>query len=349
MARILYHHRIRADDGQAVHVRELIGALRRAGHEVLECALVPKAGDAVPKAGDGLPGANGSDPRSRFWQRIHLPRRAQEALEILYNYRAVPRLVKAAAELRPDLIYERHALHCWAGVEAARRLGVPLFLEVNAPLCDEMEDLGLLRYSQNARRTERRVLTQADRVLAVTSVLRERLVQAGAPEARLSVVGNGAQPERYGEAQRKAAVKLRSELGLGPDSFVLGFSGFLRPWHRLDLALEAMALLPMESLHLLVVGTGPALDPLLQKASQMGLSQRIHAPGEVSPDALPAHVCAFDAALITSADTCAQHVKMPSTSFTSRANSAASWFSATTNSASISPSNWLSTSTSFQA
>jgi hypothetical protein len=32
--RILYHHRIRADDGQAVHIRELIAALRRQGHEV---------------------------------------------------------------------------------------------------------------------------------------------------------------------------------------------------------------------------------------------------------------------------------------------------------------------------
>ena len=41
--RILYHHRIRAEDGQAVHVRELVGALRAAGHEVRECALVSKA------------------------------------------------------------------------------------------------------------------------------------------------------------------------------------------------------------------------------------------------------------------------------------------------------------------
>ena len=45
--RILFHHRIRADDGQAVHVRELIGALRQQGHEVLECALVPKAGNVA--------------------------------------------------------------------------------------------------------------------------------------------------------------------------------------------------------------------------------------------------------------------------------------------------------------
>jgi hypothetical protein len=49
--RILYHHRIRADDGQAVHVRELIAALRTAGHVVDECALVPKTGAAAAPRG----------------------------------------------------------------------------------------------------------------------------------------------------------------------------------------------------------------------------------------------------------------------------------------------------------
>ena len=66
--RILYHHRIRADDGQAVHVRELIAALREAGHEVLECALVQKS-----SGGDGPPSG------ARFWQGLSLPRRAVSA------------------------------------------------------------------------------------------------------------------------------------------------------------------------------------------------------------------------------------------------------------------------------
>ena len=78
--RILYHHRIRADDGQAVHVRELIGALRQAGHDVLECALVQKTGSAAEPAG---PAAAAAPPG--FWQRLSLPRRAVEVLEILYN------------------------------------------------------------------------------------------------------------------------------------------------------------------------------------------------------------------------------------------------------------------------
>ena len=104
--RILYHHRIRADDGQAVHVRELIGALRHAGHEVLECALVRKA--------DG----NGGTARGggSAWQRLRLPRAAIEVLEVLYNRRGRSMLRAAARTFRPHVVYERHALHCRAGL-----------------------------------------------------------------------------------------------------------------------------------------------------------------------------------------------------------------------------------------
>ncbi|HEX4177116.1 MAG TPA: hypothetical protein VHY57_01715 [Rhizomicrobium sp.] len=33
--RILFHHRIASRDGQAVHIEELIAALRRQGHETI--------------------------------------------------------------------------------------------------------------------------------------------------------------------------------------------------------------------------------------------------------------------------------------------------------------------------
>ena len=301
MARILYHHRIRANDGQAVHVRELIGALRRQGHEVRECALLPKA---------DVGGSNGASPRASFWQGLRLPRTAQECLEILYNHRAVPRLLRAAREFRPDFIYERHALHCWAGLEAARRLGVPLLLEVNSPHCDEMEELGLLRFPRRARRTERLVLSRADRVLAVTEVLGAALEVAGADPERLRVIGNGAQPERYGEAERALARELRRRLHVDEESFVLGFSGYMRPWHRLDLALEAMTMPGLESVHLLLVGQGPALTSLLEKARAMGLATRIHATGEVSQEELPVCVCAFDAGLIPAINPYASPLKL---------------------------------------
>src|SRR5690606_29461619 len=179
--RILYHHRIRADDGQAVHVRELVGALRALGHEVRECALVPKA--------DGPePGPGGGRERGGVWRRLALPRTAVEACEIAYGRHGARMLERAASDFRPDFLYERHALHCDAGLEAARRLGVPLLLEVNSPLCDEMAKLGLLRFPARARRTERRVLGGADHVFPVTEVLRRTLIAAGAPGERTSDV-----------------------------------------------------------------------------------------------------------------------------------------------------------------
>ena len=262
--RILYHHRIRADDGQAVHVRELISALRQAGHAVHECALVQKTGTAVAHA----------PARPGFWQHLRLPRTAVEVLEVLYNRRGRAMLRQAARTFRPQLVYERHALHCRAGLDIARELGVPLLLEVNSPMVAEMGKLGSLRLPALARATEREVLGAADAVLAVTRVLGDLLVQAGARPERVHVIGNGADPGRYGDAARAAAAAVRQRLQLGGNTFALGFVGYMRPWHRLDFVLEVMARPGFEPVVLVLLGTGPALQPLLARARELGLARR---------------------------------------------------------------------------
>ena len=296
--RILYHHRIRADDGQAVHVRELITALRSEGHEVLECALVRKADP--PAAEQRTSGS--------VWRHLRLPRWAIEMLEIGYDRQGVPMLLRAARDFQPHLLYERHALHCASGLKASRRLGIPLMLEVNSPMCDEMARLGALRFARRAARTERAVLSGAERVLAVTDVLRSRLVECGAQASRTRVIGNGAEPERYGEKERRAGQGWRADLPKG--AFVLGFVGYMRPWHRLDLALDAIARPELSSVHLVLVGDGPALNDVLAKATDLQVRDRVHTMGGVLPDQLRAHVSAFDAALIPAINGYASPLKL---------------------------------------
>ena len=298
--RVLYHHRIRADDGQAVHVRELIGALRRRGHEVKECALVPKSG---AKKAEG-------EARASLWQRLQLPRMAVEAMEILYNRKAASMLDAAAANLHPHVVYERHALHCRAGLDAARRLGVPLLLEVNSPMTDEMERLGLLRFPKQARATERLTLAGADRVLAVTEALGDRLVQLGARRESVVVIGNGAQPERYDAMARKAAAAVRARWSLPPDSVVLGFIGFMRDWHRLDMAVDCLARPAFAKARLVLVGDGPALPSLLERSRVLGVQDRLLVTGRVPGELVPAHVCAFDVALIPAINAYASPLKL---------------------------------------
>lgn len=302
--RILYHHRIRADDGQAVHVRELVAALRQAGHEVFECALVGKTG-ALAEAAPASPAAPGG-----FWQRLSLPRPAVEVLEILYNRRGRAMLRAAAAAFRPDFVYERHALHLRAGLDVARELRVPLLLEVNSPMVAEMQKLGKLCFPVRARATERAVLAGADAVLPVTRVLGDLLVAAGARPETVRVIGNGAVPERYGPAERSAAGELRRRWQLPAGTFALGFVGYMRPWHRLDLVLDVMARPGFEALALVLMGQGPALQPLLAKARSLGLAGRVVALGEVAAPLLPAHVMACDGALIPAINEYASPLKL---------------------------------------
>ena len=322
--RILYHHRIRADDGQAVHVRELIWALRRAGHTVREVALVPKAGDGTGPDPAALPAAAAAGDRAgagpeagdqeggrSLWQRVSLPRIAVECMEIVYSRTGCRMLTKAARDFRPDVIYERHALHCTAGLWAARRLGIPRLLEVNSPMVREMAALGKLRFPRQARRAERDSVCQADKVLPVTQVLADILVaETGVARARLAVVGNGAQPDRYGAEVFTAGKRRREALGIPAGATVLGFVGYARPWHRLDLVLEELAGAGRERMHLLLVGDGPAMAPTLARARDLGVAARCHPVGAVPPGDVPPWTCAMDAALIPAINDYASPLKL---------------------------------------
>ena len=124
--KILYHHRIKSKDGQAVHIEELIGALRRRGAEVVVACPEGFAQDPF-----------GHDPKLLSRLKAGLPRSLYEILELGYNIPASFRLIKAWRRSGADVLYERYNLYLLAGVILKRLFGVPLLLEVNAPLARE--------------------------------------------------------------------------------------------------------------------------------------------------------------------------------------------------------------------
>ena len=248
--------------------------------------------------------------RRGFWQRLSMPRPAVEVLEVLYNQRGRAMLRAAAREFRPDFIYERHALHCRVGLDVAREFGIPLLLEVNSPMVAEMRRLKKLCLPRRAAATEREVLAGADAVLAVTRVLGDMLVECGAGPDRVHVVGNGAVPERYDASAAAAASLVREHWQLPPGAFALGFVGYMRPWHRLELVLDAMGRPGLEDLAFILLGQGPALATLVAMAQERGLADRVRAIGAVVPELLPAHVMACDGALIPAINEYASPLKL---------------------------------------
>jgi len=226
--RILYHHRTASKDGQAVHIEELIAALRELGHEVR--VVAPDI-----SAAEGTMGAEAG-----WVQRLktHLPKALYELLELAYSFHAYRRLRQAVREFRPDFIYERYNLFLLAGLMLKRRLGLPLLLEVNSPLAEERGRFGGLGLPWLARWAEGRAWRGADAVLPVTRVLAGHVVARGVPEERIAVIPNGINRAHFAEAPSPAAAKER--LGLA-GALVLGFTGFVRDWHGVDRVIRWMA------------------------------------------------------------------------------------------------------------
>src|SRR5262249_36683671 len=73
---------------------------------------------------------------------------------------------------------------------------------------------------------------------------------------------------------------------------------FVRSWNNLDRVLEILAeLYTQTNATLLLVGDGPAVPELRERAAQLGISDCLHITGIVPRDRIAAHVAAFDIAL----------------------------------------------------
>jgi glycosyltransferase involved in cell wall biosynthesis len=284
--RILYHHRTRSKDGQYVHISELIGALRRLGHEVM---VVAPAAMERAKFGD--------DAGLVAVLKRRVPRFAYELMEFGYSLLAYLRLRRAVLAFRPDCLYERYSLFLPSGVWIKKVFGLPMLLEVNGPLYEERQQHeGGIALRWLALWTQRYAWRGADFVLPVTSVLADMVVAAGVPKERVTVIPNGIDPEHFGNNSLSTQAA-KAKLGLG-DRLVLGFTGFVREWHGLDRVVDLVAERTKDfGLHLLIVGDGPARESLQARARERGIVDRVTVTGVVDRDRVPGYVAAFDVAL----------------------------------------------------
>jgi len=297
--RILYHHRTAANDGMRVHIEQIVAALRERGHDVL---VVGPAGGVTSRGA-------GTDRLEVVtdWLRRHLPAFLFELLELAYNIPAYWRLSLAARAFRPDILYERYNLYLLAGLLLKWRRGLPMLLEINSPLAAERAAAGGLSLGYLARTCEAALWRGCDVALPVTGVLAGMVRQIRGPDGRIHVVHNGAElSQKAGEAEANA---IRRRFGIGSNDVVLGFAGFVRAWHGVEWAVDALAGLPQNA-HLLVVGNGPALPALRARAIERGVAERVHFTGQVPHAEIAAHMRAFDVALQPAAVAYASPMKL---------------------------------------
>jgi glycosyltransferase involved in cell wall biosynthesis len=287
---ILYHHRTQAEDAQGVHIYEMVQAFRELGHQVEIMALVE------------LDEATGKKVRGGRWGRLTrwAPTWLYETMGLAYNLYNYRRLCQTIRTRRPDLIYERYSLNTLCGIWASRRFHIPLILEVNAPLTYEQKKLGQLTFRRLARYSERWICSHSTRTIVVSQVMREHLIREGVPEHHIAVIPNGIDPQKFHPAVSGEGVRRRYGLDGNP---VVGFVGWFRPWHGLEMLLEAFyqGQLAQQGIRLLLVGDGPAYPALARYVAHHHLEKSVIFTGPVKRQDVPAHIAAMDIAVQPSA------------------------------------------------
>ena len=266
--------------GASIHVQEVIRALMRRGARV-ELFATRMGGD-VPADMEGLPlralpPIPRGDPAGREQAALAANAGLRSALEAYGPF---------------DLIYERYSLWSFAGMVYARSMAVPGLLEVNAPLIDEQAQHRTLVHRSKAEDVATLAFGAAAALLAVSDGVASCLESHPAARGRVYVVPNGVDPSRFRPG-------LVPALPARPGTFTLGFVGSLKPWHGLDVLVDAFHRLRRRDAgaRLLIVGDGPQRDRVAADLEARGVLDDTHFTGAVSSDAVPAFVASMDIAI----------------------------------------------------
>ncbi len=305
--KILYHHRTQAEDAQGIHIAEIIKAFRNLGHEVEEVSLIKTKSKEVQ-----APNFKSlTSRRSNVWSFLtrFSPKTLYEAIEIAYNFIGYQKLSQAIQKFQPDFIYERYALYTFAGVLAAKRYGIPIILEVNAPLAYEQKVYGKLVFPKLAESLERWITSHTTKTVVVSTPLKKHLIGLGVPAPHLEVIPNGIDPEQIHPGVSGEGVRKKYHL---ESKVVLGFIGWFRKWHGLEMLLEVMAedSFKQTPVHLLLIGEGPAYDSLQKYVKMHALSDRVTFTGPIPHQQVATYMAALDIALQPSATPYASPMKL---------------------------------------
>jgi glycosyltransferase involved in cell wall biosynthesis len=286
--RILYHHRTLGDGAEGIHIREMVKAFRALGHEV---RVIGPTGEIQAQP----------SRKSRILERIKrmIPHALYELLELSYTGYCFLKTAQAIRSFRPDFIYDRYIIFNAGAVLAGRAFRVPVCLEVNAPLAKErsIEPDERLVFQKLASWMEGWICANATETIVVSTPLKDYLESIGVPRGKCIVMANGVDPERFSPRPRNEA--LLRDLGIPAGALVVGFTGILRPWHGLELLIDAAASMVKRGrrIFLLIVGDGPYRSSLEGRIAELGISACVRITGRLPHEKVPEYVSLFDVAV----------------------------------------------------
>ncbi|MFH1215526.1 MAG: glycosyltransferase family 4 protein [Pseudomonadota bacterium] len=297
---ILYHHRTMGRGAEGVHIANMVNAFECCGHSV--SIISPPGVDPRNDAGKDVFELKKKDKDTHFSFGFFLkvfsrkfPQFLFELLEIIYNFYAFFAVGKKLRNAKFDLIYERYAFFGFITGCLAKRRKIPFVLEVN-------ETSGLERFRGQAFISltnwfEKKILSQADLIVVVSSFLKSKIVERGVAAQKILVLPNGVDLEKFNiESETSSARSIREKYDIRDNDIVFGFVGWFADWDRLDKLIEIFH--EVHTSHtgskLMLVGDGAIRQKLEKQVTDLRLQKNVIFTGPVERNKVQHYIAAID-------------------------------------------------------
>jgi hypothetical protein len=222
--RIAYIHYLSKGASGLQHVHSFAQAARALGHEVDVYSM-----DLASAVEREIASTQQSWTKFRSILKKRFSRHLHDPKEFVWNLPYIRKEVALLRNSRPDVLLVRSSQLGVSAAIVARRLSIPLVLEINAPpeevrYYDEYVSLMPLHRWAASFRMER-----AQRITVVSSALRDHLAQHyGAPAEKITVVPNGVDPQGGIPGYRARIRPIVSRITIHWPSFYNVVTG--KPW-----------------------------------------------------------------------------------------------------------------------
>jgi glycosyltransferase involved in cell wall biosynthesis len=271
--------------GSAIKAKEFIRAINQLGHTAyLEWRTPQPNGSSTltQKAKERL--------KPRLQKYLHEPKRLGLNLShLLQEYRIFKRQ-------KPDIFFYRLELYTFSGTWLSKWLGIPMVVEADCPPTYEHTNFYGKHYKHLGSlpaRIESQTLRAADAVIVISNILKDYYVKQGIPAAKMHVIPNGADPEKFKPAPKDHELSQKYHLA---DKVVVGWIGSLVGWsgieNLIDAAREILAARP--EVCFMMVGGGKNQEFFREKLQTGDHAGRVILPGLVPHEHVSRYLSCMD-------------------------------------------------------
>ncbi|MFQ5706399.1 MAG: glycosyltransferase family 4 protein [bacterium] len=281
-------HDLTLNQGFQVHVWQILKNLEKLGHAPFLLTINEKK--VLPDF------ARYETVAHLYFPLVH---RLMPYTGMLDSLRVARAIRRRHATAKFDLIHERYGLYSFGGALAAKWLGIPYLLEVNAPAIEEKVLFGppLTGAQRGVARSITRInLKHCDAIITVSRFLKGKIVQAwNVRSEKVLVLTNAADSALF----RLNGRHENHDSDGKSKKLVIGYLGTLQPWFGIENLLYAFQIVSrhLPRARLQIIGDGmqrPALEAL---AKRLKIKSKTTFVGSIPHTSVGRYLQGFDIAV----------------------------------------------------